>query len=107
MRTEIYSIHNLDCANCAAKAEAKIRALPGVEDATITFATMQLRLTAQDPDTILPAVLAAARQVEPDIEFTEKEDHHSKHCHDHDHHDHDHHDHHEHQHHCEEKTNCP
>ena len=41
---KVYSIENLDCANCAAKAEAKIRKIPGIEAASITFATMQLRL---------------------------------------------------------------
>ena len=69
---KIYSIHNLDCANCAAKAEAKIRGVPGVESADITFATMQLRLTAEDPDALLPQVLAAARKIEPDIAFTDR-----------------------------------
>ena len=107
---KIYSIHNLDCANCAAKAEAKIRDVPGVESADITFATMQLRLTAADPDALLPQVLAAARKIEPDIAFTDREehrhhqdscccDHHHEHdcgC-DHHHHDHEHY-HHDHEH---------
>ena len=30
---------NIDCANCSAKIEAKIRELPEVEDAVLTFAT--------------------------------------------------------------------
>jgi len=94
MPEQIYRIENLDCANCAAKAEEKIRKLPEVEHASITFATMQLRLTAQDPDALLPQALAAARTVEPDIRFlphhghTEHK-HEACHCgHDH-HHDHD------------------
>ena len=69
MRTQIYTIRNLDCANCAAKAEAKIKALPGVQDASITFATMQLRITADDPDALLPAAQKAAQAVETGIEF--------------------------------------
>ena len=96
---KVYSIQNLDCANCAAKAEAAIRRIPGVEDAVITFATMQLRLTAQNPDALLPQVLEAARKVEPDILFLPV-----KAAHDHHHHDHSHcscgHDHHDH-HHCD------
>ena len=103
MRTEIYAIGNLDCANCAAKAEAKIRAVPGVASATIVFATMQLHLTAEDPDALLPQALAAARQVEPNITFGETADHTHHgctcgHCHEHDHH-HDHHHDHKHNHH--------
>ena len=98
---KIYSIHNLDCANCAAKAEAKIQAVPGVDAASITFATMQLRLTAEDPDALLPQVLATARKVEPDIRFTDLEEPAHSNCScccDHDHHEHAH-PHHEHAHH--------
>ena len=84
MPMKIYQIENLDCANCAAKAEEKIRALPGVEAASITFATMQLRLTAADPDAQLPQALAAAREVEPDIRFLPRE------AHGHDHQEHHH-----------------
>ena len=91
---KVYSIENLDCANCAAKAEEKIRQIPGIEDAAITFATMQLRLTAEDPDVLLPLALEAARKIEPDIQFHAYEEHHHDHsCH-HDTcscgHDHDH-----------------
>ena len=97
MPKKIYTIENLDCANCAAKAEAKIRRIPGVEDATITFATMQLALTAADPDALLEQVTAVAREVEPDIRFVPQTHGHS-HQHgecscgqDHHHHDHHHH----------------
>ena len=69
MKTQVYTVRNLDCANCAAKAETKIKALPGVRDASITFATMQLRITAEDPNSLLDAALKAARTVEPGIEF--------------------------------------
>ncbi len=96
MAQKVYLIQALDCANCAAKAEAKIRQVPGVEAAVITFATMQLHLTAQDPDALLPQVLAAARTVEPDINFLPREagehHHHPHECHCHEeHHHHDHH----------------
>ncbi len=103
MAQKVYIIEALDCANCAAKAEAKIRQVPGVEAAIVTFATMQLRLQAEDPDALLPQVLAAARTVEPDINFLPREGrehshqhHHECHCHDcHDHgHPHDHEEHH-------------
>ena len=69
MKTQVYTVRNLDCANCAAKAETKIKALPGVKDASITFATMQLRITAEDPDALLEAARKAAQAVEPGIEF--------------------------------------
>ena len=37
-------LENLGCANCAAKMESQIAQLPGVLDATLTFATRQLRV---------------------------------------------------------------
>ena len=52
MPRKVYIIENLDCANCAAKIEAKMNALPEVEAASITFATRQLRITAKDPDAL-------------------------------------------------------
>ena len=87
MATNLYHIENLDCANCAAKAEARINQLPGVQEATITFATMQLRLTAEDPDALLEQVLTAARQVEPDIRFLPREKKHTHAEHHHHHHE--------------------
>ncbi len=61
---KIYIIENLDCANCAAKIERKINELPGVEDATLTFATKQLRVTAKNPDSLLDQMRQVARTVE-------------------------------------------
>ena len=80
---KVYSIQNLDCANCAAKAEAKIKEIPGIEDASITFATMQFRLTADDPDAMLPLALEAARKIEAEIDFLPLTEQHEHHCHDH------------------------
>ena len=112
MPRKIYIIENLDCANCAAKIEAKFNALPEVEEATITFATRQLRLTAQDPDALIPQLTAIARTVEGEVNIIPRDkthhDHHEHHhecsC-GHDHHEHHHecscgHDHHEHHHEC-------
>ncbi len=66
---KVYSIRNLDCANCAAKVESKLNTMPQVEKTVISFATMQLRLTAEDPDALLPELCRAAREIEPDIAF--------------------------------------
>jgi Cd2+/Zn2+-exporting ATPase len=89
-------MENLDCANCAAKIEAKFNALPEVEQATIVFATRQLRLTAADPDGLLETLTAVARTVEGEVEIHPRErhaHHHHEHCDcggDHGHHHHDH-----------------
>lgn len=122
MQKKIYTIENLDCANCAAKIERKFNDLPEVQEATITFATRELRITADDPDTLLPRLEQIARTVEADAIIVARErHHHSAHAHshgdgcccghDHDHehchaheHEHEHgcsctHEHHEHEHH--------
>ena len=70
----IYTIHNLDCAHCAAKIESKINELPGVTEAVITFSTKQLRLTADNPDALMPQILEVARSVEADVDIVAKED---------------------------------
>ena len=62
--TKTYLIENLGCANCAAKMEAKMNTLPGVQ-ATLTFATRQLRVTADDPDGLLPQLQRIVGGIEP------------------------------------------
>ena len=71
--TRTYLIDNLDCANCAAKMESRINDLPEVEEASITFATKQLRVTAADPDALIPEILRICRTIEPDVTITPKE----------------------------------
>ena len=39
-----FKLENLDCANCAAKMEAGINALPGVNKASISFMTSKLMI---------------------------------------------------------------
>ena len=108
---KVYIIENLDCANCAAKIEAKFNAHPQVVDAAITFSTRQLRLEAEDPDALIPKLQAIARTVESgaQIHARERRGQEQRHEHKcgcgHDHHEHDHqchcgHDHHEHDHQC-------
>lgn len=80
MERKVYTIDNLDCANCAAKIESKLNDHPQVEKAVITFATRQLRLTAENPDALIPELQAIARTVEPDAEILPREEkghHHS------------------------------
>ena len=69
MPRKIYVIENLDCANCAAKIEKKFNDHPQVQEATITFATKQLRLTAEDPDKLIPELTRIARTVESGAEI--------------------------------------
>ena len=41
----VYNLENIDCANCSAKIEAKIKELPEVDDAVLTFATRPVSYT--------------------------------------------------------------
>ena len=50
----VYSLINLDCPICASKIEHKIKSLPGVSYATVSFGTKQLRVSAKNPDAMLP-----------------------------------------------------
>ena len=100
MERKVYTIDNLDCANCAAKIEAKFNTLPEVKEATITFATKQLRLAAEHPDALIEKLTEIARTVEGNVEIHARDDrrgHHQEHHHEHEHecgcghhHDHDH-----------------
>jgi len=112
MPRKVYIIDNLDCANCAAKIEKKFNDHKDVQEAIITFSTKQLRLTAEDPDGLIPELIRIARTVEGEVEIyprdakrpARKTAHHAHH---HEHHEHDHacgcghhHEHHEHDHAC-------
>ncbi|MHC1721800.1 MAG: heavy metal translocating P-type ATPase [Aminipila sp.] len=68
---KIYTIENIDCANCAAKIERLISNLPQVEEATITFATKQLRVIADNPDELIPEMERLANTVENGVVITE------------------------------------
>ena len=61
----------VDCANCAAKVEAAVKKIDGVNDATVYFMAQKLVLDADDArfDEILKEVEAVAKKVEPDCEL--------------------------------------
>ena len=65
---KVYSIEHLCCANCAAKMEAAIRALEGVNSASVNFLTQKLTLDADDArlDTILDQAEKIIKKIEPD-----------------------------------------
>lgn len=66
---KLYKLENLDCANCAAKMEAAIARLPGVEAVTMSFMTQKMTLTfaeAVDEAELLKRVQKCIRRIEPD-----------------------------------------
>lgn len=63
-----YALTDLDCANCAAKMEAAIQKIDGVQSASVNFMTQKLSIDAEDTrfDAIMDEVVAVCRKVEPD-----------------------------------------
>lgn len=67
-----YIVQNLGCANCAAKMERKIQSLPQVQAASLTFATKQLRVAADDPRSLKPQLEKICRAIEDQVYLEEK-----------------------------------
>jgi len=66
--TEKYSVKNLDCASCAAKIENGLKAVNGVNDAVLDFASLTLHVQAKDISQIIEEV----RRIEPEVELIPK-----------------------------------
>lgn len=70
--TKVYIIDGLDCAHCAAKVEDRINQVPGVKKAVLTFATKQLRITADNPDALIDEIRRVSVALEPEVIITER-----------------------------------
>ncbi|MBQ2775835.1 MAG: cation transporter [Clostridia bacterium] len=65
---KIYKLEDLDCANCAAKMEAAIKKIDGVEFASVNFLSQKLTIEADDVilNDILKKAAKAIKKIEPD-----------------------------------------
>lgn len=95
-----YILHELDCANCAAKIERKIEKLAGVEEVSVNFATKKLYAEVQEDecDRIKDDILTLIHDMEPDVVCEEissstNEKEHHEHCDGAHHEEHEHHEH--------------
>lgn len=70
LKTERYTLQNLDCGSCAAKIERELLKTAGVEEAVIDFANLTLHLQATD----IPGALDVIRRIEPAVVVTPKSD---------------------------------
>ncbi len=63
-----FKLEDLDCANCAARMEAAIKKLDGVQNASVSFMTQKLTIEAEDDrfDEIVKAAVKCIAKVEPD-----------------------------------------
>ena len=61
----------VDCANCAAKIENAVSALPGVNACNVSFMAQKMLLDADDAQfpSVLKAAVKAAKKIEPDFEI--------------------------------------
>ncbi len=66
-----FELEDLDCANCAAKMEAAINKIDGVNSATVSFLAQKLTIDAVDDkfDEIMKEVVKVCKKVEPDCEI--------------------------------------
>ncbi len=63
-----FKVENLDCANCAAKMEAAIKSIDGVEDAVMSFMMQKLTVEAEESrmEEIMEQVVSVCKRIEPD-----------------------------------------
>ena len=69
-----FKLIDLDCANCAAKMEAAIKKLDGVNDASVSFLSQKMTIDAEDDkfDEIVKQAVKVCKKVEPDCEIVLK-----------------------------------
>lgn len=72
-KQKVYILENLGCANCAAKMERKIKELPEVEDAVITFATKQLKVASNHQEDLFPVLQEICASIESEVVVKPKE----------------------------------
>ena len=63
-----FKLIDLDCANCAAKMEAAIKKIDGVNNASVSFMAQKLTLEADDDkfDEAVKKAVDCIKKVEPD-----------------------------------------
>ncbi|MFU0831652.1 MAG: Cadmium, zinc and cobalt-transporting ATPase [Oscillospiraceae bacterium] len=66
-----FKLNHLDCAACAAKMEERIRKIPGVNSATVSFLTQKLTLDAEESrfEDILQQAADICKKIEPDCKL--------------------------------------
>ncbi len=70
-----FILEGLGCANCAAKIEAEIKKIEGVDKATVNFATQILTValnSMKDMDKIESQIKVIVNKIEPDVVVKEK-----------------------------------
>ncbi len=67
-----FRLKGLDCANCAAKIEERVRKVDGIEDASVSFMTQKMVIeTNSDDENLLKNIKKAVKKEEPDVKVEE------------------------------------
>ena len=83
-----FILEGLDCANCAAKIESKVKQLPHIVSATVNFMMKTLTIEIQDKahiDSLVKQVKETVTSLEPHVEVIEQNGDNHAHSHTHDH----------------------
>ena len=74
IENRIYILEGIDCANCAAKIENRLKQMPEIQQVSITFATKQLRVAANNQDELMPKMQEIINSMEDGITIIPKEE---------------------------------
>ena len=72
-KSRVYLVKNLDCANCGAKIERALNAMPEISEAVLTFTTKKLRVSAGSYEGLLEKMQAVTDKVEEGVVLVEAE----------------------------------
>jgi len=69
-----YKMIDLECAHCAAKMEAAIKKLEGVQDASVNFLMQKLTIEGDDArfQEIVQEAVKVCKKIEPDCQVVVK-----------------------------------
>lgn len=64
-----FELEDLDCANCAAKIEAAIAKLDGVEAVSVNYIMQKMTIETSDDefDAVMKKTVKLCRRIEPDM----------------------------------------
>ena len=72
-----FNIHNLDCANCAAKIEKRLNETPDIDKAIVNFSKLTLTVETNHSGSVKDYLESIIQEIEPDITISLPEDSHN------------------------------
>ena len=72
-----FNIHDLDCANCAAKIEKRLNETPDIDKAIVNFSKLTLTVETNHSGSVKDYLESIIQEIEPDITISLPEDSHN------------------------------